>query len=719
MLSKTLKGLAFVGTLLLVLAQADAAPVRRNLLVNFDGTYDEAYPDGSKPMASDNWTSLSLGDDTLCAHVDDSAGAGTAFTVTGDGSADEIGGTSLGIDGCFLYRTISSPTLQFIANNLGFNGLEYTENWSFSGSRVMAALTDVAASATIEIPFGGAGGTPEYWIKSRAAASGVITVAGFEDESPGCEAITVDINEPFDNVNLFTSQDVACAGTWTHRGAATVALSQPFYAGLYVVSQELLSGSEVSWDTVSVSPTITITPPSSPPPIGANTFPQLLSISIGGSIDWCSSAARDLRSKFDVLLIGQWAEYTCGGAMDLEGIVSDIRTRATANGNSGIEIAKYWLVSEWPQTPGGVNAVVTAKLAAESAPLGRDWYAYTGNGAKVISAFPGLYMLNVTNAVTVDSNGDYLPEFVAEWVYSTFIVGDGFDTVFWDLFNPHPYSSVAADYDNNGSNDSVLSATVTQKWREGYMRGVNRLNALNSSVGQWGNAFGNSGVAITDVRYGLLNPTSSPEYYQQVYGMQESLMGKSYSWWTFNGFPGTMKQCQTVISNSKDGRGVCTYFVDTATSYHQARFALTLCMLTDAYCAINPNQGGYNVQPFFEEFDNAGAGLGYCGEALDDAEDFTGSSPPAAWSNGVYKRAYENCLILSFPSKTGSAMVTLPDSDAAPWANEGTHFETIDGTDANDPGYYDGLTKTTFTLTAGSSNNGGVGDGVVLVRVAD
>jgi hypothetical protein len=121
----------------------------------------------------------------------------------------------------------------------------------------------------------------------------------------------------------------------------------------------------------------------------------------------------------------------------------------------------------------------------------------------------------------------------------------------------------------------------------------------------------------------------------------------------------------------------------SATDYQGMRYGLGSCLLGDAYYSFTDNAKGYYGVAWFDEFD---AKLGNAAAA-----------PTAAWSKGVWRREFDNGIVLVNPKGNGPQTVTL-----------GGSFVKIKG--KQDAVTNNGQTVTTVTLNDR--------DGIILLRTA-
>jgi len=117
------------------------------------------------------------------------------------------------------------------------------------------------------------------------------------------------------------------------------------------------------------------------------------------------------------------------------------------------------------------------------------------------------------------------------------------------------------------------------------------------------------------------------------------------------------------------------------TDYQSLRYGLGSCLLGDAYYSFTNTATGYNGVVWFDEYN---ASLGQATP-----------SPVAAWQSGVWRRDFDNGIVLVNPKGNGPKTVTLDNG-----------FVKLKGT--QDPATNNGQTVTTVTLKDR--------DGVILLR---
>ncbi len=150
----------------------------------------------------------------------------------------------------------------------------------------------------------------------------------------------------------------------------------------------------------------------------------------------------------------------------------------------------------------------------------------------------------------------------------------------------------------------------------------------------------------------------------------------------------------TAKSGTPNMTTLLTYGDDTGSGttvdYQKMRFGLGSALVTGAYFSYAPNQHllGASPLPWFDEYDNAGAGRGYLGQPLAPAQQAVSGAE-------VWRRDFENGIVLVNGT---SSPVTL---------DLGGSFKKIKGTQV--PAINDGSTVSAVTLQAR--------DAIILLRL--
>jgi hypothetical protein len=418
------------------------------------------------------------------------------------------------------------------------------------------------------------------------------------------------------------------------------------------------------------------------------TFPKLGQMLIGGPRRY------DLYEKtiaqYDVVILGMYTGFTAGGLAPAQ-IVAGIKGY-----NAATLLGDYTCVMEAysSSAPGARDYEVYAKLSAEHGPPGgtpepNDWWART-SAAKQVSEYPRTSETNLTYFVTPDSDGYRYPQWYANREYAKVYRSVPYDIWYSDNAFYRPRSD--ADWDRDGTNDSKKSPAVQAYYRQGMAAYFQRLTQLEPTLLLMGNVDGH-GASI-----GHLNEPEYQGYLPAAYS--EAALGQFYSeepqqgGWRY-----MMGSYWSLMDNSAwphlvlfdafgNSRGQSLRFPNTYSGgapYAYLRYALCSSMLEDGYFVYSTGPA-YDVTKlqWFDEFDVA---LGHASEG----------HQRSAWSNGVYKRLFQNGLVLVNPRGNGPQTVDVSSVG---------RFKHFSG--AQDPVTNNGQNVTSVTL--------GDGDGLVLIN---
>jgi hypothetical protein len=136
--------------------------------------------------------------------------------------------------------------------------------------------------------------------------------------------------------------------------------------------------------------------------------------------------------------------------------------------------------------------------------------------------------------------------------------------------------------------------------------------------------------------------------------------------------------------------GVATAY---SPAWQGARYGIAAALMNNGYYFAD--SGNYDQETvgnhrWFDEYDNAGAGVGYLGQPVSGA---LGAPQTAAWSNGVWLREFKNGVVLWNPKGNGAKTVSV----AGLVSTSGhTGLKHIAGT--QDPAVNNGRAVTSVTL---------------------
>lgn len=402
-------------------------------------------------------------------------------------------------------------------------------------------------------------------------------------------------------------------------------------------------------------------------------FPRLGGIKIGSPQNYDDAAYRAQLAKLQLVLINVYPGWESSRGTTLQSVVSDIKLR-----NPQTKVFSYIANNEVDADPSSAWKEVSSKLTAEK------WWLYGSgtSGSPVPSVYPGVTMTNYSLGLPANAAGERFNEWFARWAYrKLWASASALDGVYTDNFFWRP--RVTGDWDRDGTTDGKRDADVLQMHRGGMRKHLDTLKSLMPGKYQIGN--------ITD----WWDPDASyPEYEQQLNGgIIEHIMGDSWSpegrdWKgnvnTWGSWAEMMKRYRKIMRSVAEPKLVIFNQYGDPSDYQSFRYGFGSCLLDDGYYDFSTSLGGmFSKVVWFDEFNTR------LGKAV--------SAPPtAAWKSGVWRRDFENGIVLVNPRGNGAQTVTL-EAD----------FKRIRGTQV--PAVNSGQTTRTVTLKDR--------DGLVLLRL--
>jgi hypothetical protein len=397
--------------------------------------------------------------------------------------------------------------------------------------------------------------------------------------------------------------------------------------------------------------------PTTPPP-----FPRIATVNYSSPQNYDSLAFQSNLAKFNISILSIWPGWENGRAMNMQQVVTNIKKL-----NSQTSVFLY--ISNNEVAPNAAPmADLTNKLNA------MHWWLYPSgtSGAPVASAWSGTLETNNTLFTAPDSNGDRWVEWYAKWAAQSFYVPspsiDGFftDNVF---YRPR----VNGDWNLDGVTDSNSNLTVDQWYRDGYNRHFAVLNQVMPGKLQIGNVadWGGSTVDLTGYT-GMLNG-----------GFIEGAIGYPYSSETWGGWSEMMREYRKIMAALAAPKMLIFGQAGTATDYQTFRYGFASCLMDDGYFQFSIAGNEYSGTIWFDEY-NVQLGNATTGPAT------------SAWQNGVYRRDYQNGIVLVNPKGNGPQTVQLE-----------TNFKHFSGTQA--AAINNGQVVKSVTLNDR--------DGIVLLRI--
>jgi len=363
-------------------------------------------------------------------------------------------------------------------------------------------------------------------------------------------------------------------------------------------------------------------------------------------------------AKFDAVSLGLYAEWN--GFASRQPILD--AARALKAINPAVLVGNYSILNEaYLDTTGGW-AERTAKLNAE------NWWLRTASGSMVqwTSAY-GAWDINITNWSKPDANGQRYAQWAADYYDRLFFAAAPvFDFWFFDNVMSVPRDRPAS-WKLDGANQHSTDTDVAAAFRAGEAAEWVEARRLEPDMLLVGNAD---------------SDLSSAEYKGQLNGaFLECLTGIYWSIETWGGWAQMMGRYRAVVANLAPPQLVVFHGCGGVTDYAMFRYSLASALMGDGYFSYNSN-GDLNSVVWYDEYDvKLGAPVqGPVG---------------VAYQGGVYRRDFENGIILVNPRGNGRQTVNL-----------GGTFRKIAG--KQDPTINNGQAVTSVTLNAA--------DGLVLTR---
>lgn len=401
------------------------------------------------------------------------------------------------------------------------------------------------------------------------------------------------------------------------------------------------------------------------------SFAKLALVAAGSSVSagnsTCVEPLQQVALRYD-LMITQFGPGVTYNNKSIANFVAELKAL-----NSDLVIGQYVdLMDSYNIDGDATYGPNKTKLDAE------NWWLRNAAGSQLTSSGSRLFT-NPTDWVVEDSNGYTYATWLAVQRNNDLIDIGNLDFVMVDHNMTYAWDSApAADWDLDTVNENRDDADVASKFRAGFSAFADKMREVNSSVFVIGNV-------NQETAEGGFNTLASNEQVGKFDGAYMENMTNQVS---SLGWSTAYSKYRTLLSSVTDSSKVIYAWRAQISDYKSMRYGLATAMLGDAgYFSYEPSgndNANASVRVWFDEFDLD------LGDPVEDA-------PQSAWSNGVYKREYENGLVLVNPSGSQKT-VTLP---------AGTWY-TIRG--CQDIQNNDGAQKTSITLDNG--------DGRILVKTA-
>jgi hypothetical protein len=394
----------------------------------------------------------------------------------------------------------------------------------------------------------------------------------------------------------------------------------------------------------------------------ADTFPHLATYDISGPQDYYSSAHIKQLSTVQLAVLSYWPGWGKSAHTTMNDTVKKIQAL-----NPNTKVFLY-------ERPESQHIPAEASFGELYNKITNEgwWLTTSGTGgAEVLSDYGnGQYLVNTTQYARKDSSGKTWIQWYPTWLQQNYvapnpaIAGLYTDNVFYK-----PRRS--GDWDLNGSSDNQNDATTQKIFRQGLAQFADNVRAATGKL-----------VMANTADWGL--SISNIAEYQGKYngGLIEHFIGRSYSVETSAGWGEMMKMYRKVMGALAAPKyGICAV-EGSVTDYQTMRYGLASCTMDDGYFAYTDSAHLDHGVPWFDEY-SVNLGKAKSGPST------------SAWQSGVYRRDFENGIVLVNPKGNGTRTVTLE-----------TSYVKIRGTQAS---VNNGATVRTVTLKDR--------DGIVLLRV--
>lgn len=395
-------------------------------------------------------------------------------------------------------------------------------------------------------------------------------------------------------------------------------------------------------------------------------FPRLAGLNIGQPFNYDDPQYQAALAREHIVILGMFPGLTPGGRP------IGAAVQAIKNINPATLVFLYVNANELNYDPSGNSSVwdgVQSKVDS------MRWWLYSDPAMtqKVTSAFgPGYFAVNSTMFTPRDGSGDNALEWITKFFVNNYVrPNPAVDGLFMD--NTFWRTHVDGDWQRNGRIEPAGDPAASQWLRQGYARyfslvrqlGAGRLQLAN--VTDWGES-----NSVLDEYRGLVNG-----------GVMEGMVGKGWSPEAYAGWGAMMDRYRRTMANLAEPKlGIFNQWGDPG-DFQAMRYGLASCLLGDAYYSFTSNATAYAGVTWFDEF-NVSLGAG-------------SFQPHGPWQSGVWRRDFDNGIVLVNPRGNGPQTVTLE-----------TPYVRLHG--VQDPVTNSGQTVTRVTLQDR--------DGLILLRKA-
>ncbi len=356
-------------------------------------------------------------------------------------------------------------------------------------------------------------------------------------------------------------------------------------------------------------------------------FPRLMGMNIGTK-NYDDANYQKEMARLDVVILGLYKGWNPKGYGADPTAAMRRAVQAIKSHNPSVRIGQYTILSEAYDNP---NDPATSDLRDKL--HANQWWLLNAAGRKVQwTAQYSTWEINFTNWTRPDAGGRRWPEWLAERNHAVYFRDiPEFDIVFLDGVTAP--LRVTADWDLDKADDNRNSPVILAAHYAGHLAHWNRLRELAPDALLVGNAD---------------NDLANAQWRGQLDGaFLEAMMGERWSIEAWAGWDAMMKRYRAVLAHTRQPKIVGFNVQGSPADYRFFRYGYTSCLLDDGFFSFTDRSRGYSSVPWFDEYDFK------LGRAL--------SGPPAAaWSQGVWRRDFENGVVLVNPTNVARTVAVEP-----------------------------------------------------------
>ena len=351
-------------------------------------------------------------------------------------------------------------------------------------------------------------------------------------------------------------------------------------------------------------------------------FPRLIAMQIGEPDYHIPSYQQDM-ARFNVVILGFYPGWERSrSAEPIRDTVAEIKAR-----NPGSLIGQYTVMNESRDERHKWAATELDRINKLNE---MNWWLRSARGHKVQwTSRYGNWDINFTHWAKRDAEGRRYPEWIANRDYLTFFKAVP-DFAIWYVDNVMKKPRVRGDWDMDGVDDSPDDPRVQQAFRAGYSALWDEIRRLHPNA-----------LIMANTNSDL----SEDEYRGKVEAaFLEALMGKEWSIERRLGWSEMMRHYRSVRTNLRHPAIVGFNVWGDRRDLRFFRYAFGSCLMDDGFFSFTDLAVGYSSAVWFDEYNLK----------LGTAQ----TRPPAtAWKNGVWRRDFENGIVLVNPTAAAATVI--------------------------------------------------------------